>query len=95
MCAGFKSIFMDFLSLLFFFLACVSLIYTLQLRTSSIAHEETNQQMRAKLESALKDEVILLEQIQQLESVKASREVQLAVAREDASREVSYFPHSA
>uniref|UniRef100_A0A7S0M099 Uncharacterized protein n=1 Tax=Cryptomonas curvata TaxID=233186 RepID=A0A7S0M099_9CRYP len=57
-----------------------------QLRAGSIALDETNQQMRAKLESALKDELILLEQIQQLESVKASREAQLAVATEDASR---------
>ena len=69
------------------------LLCTPQLRASSVALDETNQHMRAKLESALKDEVILLEQIQQLESVKTSREAQLAVATEDASRAVSLFLH--
>jgi hypothetical protein len=66
----------------------------LQVRASSIALDEASHQMSAKLESALKDEEVLLEQIQQLESAKASREAQLAIAQEDASRAVSHFPNN-
>jgi hypothetical protein len=73
----------------------VCLICVLQLRASTIALDEANQQMRAKLESSLKDEVVLLEQIQQLESAKASREAQLAAATDDAARAVSYFSRHA
>jgi hypothetical protein len=73
----------------------VCLICVLQLRASTIALDEANQQMRAKLESSLKDEVVLLEQIQQLESAKASKEAQLAAATDDAARAVSYFSRHA
>jgi hypothetical protein len=70
------------------------LICLLQLRARSIALDEANQQMTAKLESARNDELVLLEQIQQLETLKASREAQLAAATEDASRAVGHFSHA-
>jgi hypothetical protein len=50
------------------------------------------QVLRTKLQAALKEEVVLLESVQQLQSEKCSLEAKLADMQKDSEQTVSTFP---